>query len=315
MRILRLASIRDWPDLAIEAQFRWRPIQPLERPISWDLPENVRRRVKVRWPAVYGDFGFTSLIVPALRRFIDVELVDRDTADDHTLVAEFHVNERRFDVAFDFADDPDFESDASVGSALTFKMQFRTSGYANERIVPGGYIPANLMVYRMLPWLRDERFRKKPLYQVSGRFGGDFAKDIRSAAVQSLTSADEFDYWGGIGRVRYSKFLREVARSRVSVDMPGNGPFCFRFVEYLSVGACIVAFPHDARLPEPLIDGHHLLYSNRDLSDLVEKCDWCLRYPAEARRLSSAAADYFDRYLHREQLAAYYIRTLLDRAI
>ncbi len=313
MRVSRLLSIRDWPDLAIEARYRWRSIPPLEQQISWELPTDVRKRVKVRWPAVYGDFGFTHHIAPAFGRFIDVELVDREAADEHTLVAEFEIDGKRHEVAFDLADYPDFESGASGDAALTFKMQFRASGYANQQIVPGGYIPVNLMVYRMLPWLRSQRLNKPPLYEVSGRFGGAFAEDVRARAVENLASAEMFDYWGGIGRVRYSKFLREIARSRVSVDMPGNGPLCFRFVEYLAVGACIVAFPHGSLLPMPLVEGRHLLYINEDLTDLVEKCEWCLRNPAEAQQLSTAAAEYFDRYLHREQLAAYYIRTLLDR--
>jgi Glycosyl transferases group 1 len=103
----------------------------------------------------------------------------------------------------------------------------------------------------------------------------------------------------------YTQYLREIAGSRVCTDLPGEGPFTYRLVEYLAVGSCIVAYPHKARLHVPLRDREHIAYTKEDLSDLVELCDYFLRNPLERHRLAANAQSFFDRYLHRDQLAAY----------
>jgi hypothetical protein len=251
--------------------------------------------------------------LPAFRTHLDVEIADIPQPHKGTIVTEFEIDGKSQAVAFDVSDDPDFRSGAVDTSAITFKWQFRHGGYGDERIVPGGYIPVGLLMYRMLPYLRRLHAQWPRRYQVSGRFGGAFARDIRTKALDALSATDEFAFQGALGRVRYSKYLREIATSQVSVDLPGNGPLCFRLVEYLAVGACVVAYPHGCRLPVPLVDGEHLIYVRPDLSDLVERCKWCLDHPREARQMSTAASDYFDRYLHRDQLTAYYLHTLLER--
>jgi hypothetical protein len=39
----------------------------------------------------------------------------------------------------------------------------------------------------------------------------------------------------------YTQYLREIADSRVCIDLPGEGPFTYRLVEYLAIGSCIIA--------------------------------------------------------------------------
>jgi hypothetical protein len=58
---------------------------------------------------------------------------------------------------------------------------------------------------------------------------------------------------------------------------------------------------------------HHIIYARKDLSDLIDLCRLYLEKDdaREALRLNSRS--FFDRYLHRDQLAAYYLRCCLDR--
>jgi hypothetical protein len=102
-----------------------------------------------------------------------------------------------------------------------------------------------------------------------------------------------------------TQYLREIADSRVCIDLPEEGPFTYRLVEYLAVGSCIVAYPHKARLHVPLRDREHVAYTKEDLSDLLEVGDYFLRNPLERHRLAVNAQSFFDRYLHRDQFAAY----------
>ena len=111
----------------------------------------------------------------------------------------------------------------------------------------------------------------------------------------------------------YSQYLRDIAGSRVCIDLPGEGPFTYQLVEYLAVGSCIVAYPHKARLHVPLRDREHIAYTKEDLSDLLELCDHFLRNPLDRQRLAANAQSFFDRYLHRDQLAAYPLHSILAR--
>ncbi len=99
------------------------------------------------------------------------------------------------------------------------------------------------------------------------------------------------------------------------IDVPGEDPVSYRLVEYMAVGACIVAYPHKARLHVPLVDREHLAYTKEDLSDLVELCAHYLDHPEERERLVANSRAYFDKYLHRDQLSAYHLHEVLARAV
>jgi hypothetical protein len=46
----------------------------------------------------------------------------------------------------------------------------------------------------------------------------------------------------------------------------------------------------------------------------VDRCEELLRDRDRQREMSMAARNYFDRYLHRDQLSAYYISSVLAAA-
>ncbi len=96
--------------------------------------------------------------------------------------------------------------------------------------------------------------------------------------------------------------------------MPGAGELTNRLVDYLAVGACVVRPEPTVRLPINLVDGEHVVYCARDLSDLGDVCAQLVRDDEQRERIARNARDYFDRYLHRDRLGAYYVREITAAA-
>lgn len=215
-------------------------------------------------------------------------------------------------IAIDIADRPDVDLAVAAPFDVYFKMQYARGGYGDDHIIPGGFVPASDALYRYLPYLRALRDRRRFGRDVAARFGLEFAAELRREAVRRLRAARGIDYGGG-EKLRYFRALREVATSRVCVDLPGNGPLCFRLVDYMAVGACIIAYPHEAVLPVPLRDGVHVVYMREDLSDLVELCRYFASHEEARERLCLASRRYFDEHLSRERLAGHYLETVLAR--
>jgi spore maturation protein CgeB len=113
--------------------------------------------------------------------------------------------------------------------------------------------------------------------------------------------------------VRYSRFLEEVASARLCLHLPGNGPFTHRIGEFLGLGRCMVSLRFTTALHVPLEAGVHYVAIADDLSDLVDKCRYYLRHDDEREQIARRGQDFFDRYLHSDQLASYYVRSILDR--
>ncbi len=214
-------------------------------------------------------------------------------------------------------------------------MQFRNGGYEDSRITPGLYVPsAGLDMYHFLPRLRRIRDDSSQVrFDVYGRFGmyrprestsgnpGDSswrvietrAKDVRARAINILETQYRSRYLGGGKLLALTRSLCEVARSKVVIDLPGRGPLCHRLVDYLSIGSCIVAYPHGATLHPPLVPGKHIVYCRPDFSDLVEICHYYLTHDQEREAMVQASRDYFDTYLHRDCISAYYLECLASR--
>lgn len=215
-------------------------------------------------------------------------------------------------IAFDFSDYPDkINNNALSDSILYFKMQYLKNGYSDPKIIPGQYIPGDMELYWFLAKLRSEMPKKQYNYDVYGRFGSAFAVEIRSKATSLLKNQKKFDYIGDIKIIRYSRYLKEISHSKICIDLPGNGPFCFRLIEYLALGKCIIGPPHATVFDPPLVDGVHIRYCKPDLSDLIDLCEYYLKNETERNRLASEAKNYFDSYLHNEKIADYYINKII----
>src|SRR5690606_14672704 len=139
-----------------------------------------------------------------------------------------------------------------------------------------------------------------PRYQVAGRYGLSMEK--RRKPLEILRASTRFELYGGEGKVRYSRYLRETALARVCIDLPSMSSITFRMIDYLAIGTCIVGPPHTNQMQVPFEEGVHVAYCKPDYSDLEDVCAYYLEHEDERRRLIANSRAFFDRYLHRDQL-------------
>jgi hypothetical protein len=213
-------------------------------------------------------------------------------------------------IAIDYSDASTLDLECLQQVSLYFKMQYARDGYEWNQVVPGGFVPADASLYRRLSYLRQLRDRQAFTYDVYGRFGRQLGTEIRTRAVEVLAQQQKFRYEGGLKKVPYRRSLQEVAQSKVCLDLPGNGSFCFRLMDYMAVGACIISYPHQTQLPSPLIDRQHIVYCQEDFSDLIDLCAHYIENETAREQICQQSRDYFDHYLDRSQLAGYYLNTM-----
>ncbi len=284
---------------------------------DWDVRPEELQRVTVRWPSQYqwdAASEWVEVLLYGFRRHLTVDLVE-DIPQNHrgTVNFELVVNGRVRRVGIGYSDYMAIDDDCAESVDLYFKMQFAKAGYGIDTVVPGGYVPDGKRLYHHLGNLRELRQQREFRFDVYGRFGLAYAREIREKACRLLSEQDRFEFEGGMKMVYYLEFLREAARSKVCIDMPGLGDFCFRLINYLAVGTCIIAYPHRTTLNVPLVDRKHIVYCKEDLSDLVDLCDYYVNHDEERERIAANARQFFDLYLHKDNLVKYYLRTCLDR--
>jgi hypothetical protein len=299
-----------WAALAHDAL--WRASGPCEH----DRPALAQEdRLEIRWPQAYSNPHAEYFIRPllrGLRELTDVSAAPIPQPHGGLVIFEAAAGGVSHRIAIDYLDDPAVNERAAGDVALYFKYQHLKAGYGRDNVVSGGYIQPRALLYDNACRLRRLRERRE-VPEVYGRFSLHFATDVRRDAIERLERQDRFRYSGGGGLELYSQSIRRAARARLVLDLPGNGPFCYRLVDYLAAGCCIVAYPHDAMLPAALVDGTHLVYVRRDLSDLVDVCADLLEDEPRRRRIGAAAACFFDEQLDYRRLAGYYLRTCRER--
>jgi hypothetical protein len=295
---------------------------------SWPIDPARLRRLTIGWPARYtwppAD-NWLRTIRGGIRSHsvtVDSREIAQPTATGAVAILEAETGRNRERVVIDFEDHPRVDAELAADAALYFKLNYATAGYPQENVVPGGYVPANPLIYRRLLLLRALRGRPRFAWDVYGRFGLRSPSESRRRAVEILSARSDFRYEGSLFRypggpdkVPYRKYLRETTRAKVCVDMPGQGDLTFRLADYLALGACVVRPRLEVELPVPLVDGEHVAYCAPDLSDLAEVCGRLVRHEGERERIARNARRYFDRYLHRRQLAAYYLHEICKRLL
>jgi hypothetical protein len=312
-RLKKAADPELWRDVAVESWWRARTGTPPQAPPTWPLDPDELAGVVVRWPSQPGWPLATTWLDPVVRglaHWVRVELHPIPQPESRVAVAELVVDGAAHRIAVDYSDYMPIDEAIADAVPVYLKMHYQAEGYGRDNVVPGGYIGRD--VYPYLGRARALRARRAFHYDVYGRFSVNDAKPLRRRGVALLRRQRDFAYEGGARIVRYSRSLREAAQARVCVDLPGRGDFCFRLVDYLAVGACVVSVQPRTRLHVPLVDRIHVAFARPDLSDLVELCALYLDDEAARERLAAGGAEFFDRYLHRDQLTAYYLRTALD---
>jgi Glycosyl transferases group 1 len=315
----RLAHLRrpeTYRQAAIDVIWSLTPRRAAEAPLSWTLAPIDLERVEIRWPTVYEDAihaRFEPILRDNFRQLVTVVPVTLPQPYPGITMFQFTYDGHVHDIVLDLWDDVSVNAEAERRCSVYFKLQHLAEGYGSEKVVPGGFIQHRARLEQFLPRLRRIRAAQDFRYDAYGRFGLQFATDIRSAGVRLLSEQDAFAYEGGMRKVRFGEALREVARSKVCVDLPGNGPFCYRLIDYLAIGSCVIAARHDTVLHVPLVDRRDIVYAQPDLSDLVELCDYYVHHDAEREEIARHSREFYDRHLAWRQLAAYYLHTCLTR--
>jgi hypothetical protein len=285
-----------------------RSAPPQSTPLTWPLDANTRSRITVSWPERYAQANAHLYVDPILRGMAShVDVV-------RTSIAQHEGNLVLFDVtdgvstlrgAIDYDDLPDLHASVSACDVY-FKLQYRRGGYDLEHVVPGGYVSTRPALYRHAA--RWRRLRESPFrFDVFGRFGLRYNAETRRRVLEAMSRQSRLRFAGGSSPTSWHEYMDDMARSAVSLDLPGRGPLCYRLVEALAVGGCVVGPELDAELHVPL-NGCRI---PADVGDLVETCEKLVGDGARRDMLSAAAGDYFDRYLRPEQLGGYYLHTCL----
>ena len=300
----------------LEGIARFKPDSQIDTKNSpWPVDPVATKDLHIRWPAIYQWPPAAKWVDPilfSLQKKVKTERANINHSLDGVILFEMEYKGEQHIITIDYSDYFNINEEAYRLSSLYFKMQYHEDGYKEKIIIPGGFIPNSNLIYGILPYLRSIRDKKKFNYDVYGRFSLEFAKETRKKAVDLLNEQKYFAYEGGVKKVRYVQFLSEVAKSKVCIDMPGNGDFCFRLIDYFAVGACVIAKKHRARLHVPLIDRRHIVYAKDDMSDLVELCRYYVNNDDAREEICKNSREYFDKFLHRDQLTNYYLSTCIN---
>ncbi len=284
----------------------------------------IPKHLSIWWPVEYphpGSHFHADQILGGLRQ-LGLPIVLTDIPQPPGTVVVFRVvgGAESDLIAFDLDDSPEIVENTASHVLVYFKQQYANEGYRHRNVVPAGYMPANKVVYHYLPLLRAIRSLKRFRYDVYCRFGLRYGgQEMRQRAHQLLSARTDFRYEGslfhypgGPQKMPYRRYLFEIPRAKVCVDMPGNGDLCARLIDYLAVGACVVKPPPSSRLPVRLVDGVHVVYCADDLSDLGDVCAQLVRDEEQREAIARNARDFFDRYLHRRRLGERYLDEITD---
>jgi hypothetical protein len=301
---------------AVEAAMRTLASGPSVENEEWRVEPEELKEVSIRWPSAY-QWPTARLWVDTLfyglKKRVPFETVQLPQPFRGTVMFQLVRRGRVADIALDYSDYPEINEESARQAAVYFKMQHLREGYRRENVLPGGYVCDSRKIYLHLARLRRLRDKREFEFDVYGRFSTEFARDTRRRAVGILSEQKAFGFEGGLKKVGYLEFLKETARARVCIDLPGEGDFCFRLINYLAIGACVVGPRHRTILNVPLVDGVHIAHTKDDLSDLVEVCRFYVENEEAREEMCRASRRFFERHLHMDNLTAYYLRSCLDR--
>ena len=185
--------------------------------------------VQIFWPKRYAwpeAEKWVGSTMQEMRRFVTVKAEDIGHTNEELVELHLICDGETYPVVIDFTDYSDHIDAECLGRAIRyFKMQYRQGGYGSERVVPGGYVNVSPRILNYLPSLRRVRRKGPEAFDVYGRFGLRFGGELRTRVVSTLSDQKSFRYEGGLKLLRYSRYLKEVARARFALICRGMAIF------------------------------------------------------------------------------------------
>ncbi|MDZ7720039.1 MAG: glycosyltransferase [Balneolaceae bacterium] len=147
---------------------------------------------------------------------------------------------------------------------------------------------------------------------VYGRYGNQtHSQPYREKVVNILNGAD-FGFVGGFNKVITPEYLKELQRSKISVEVPGFGVLSYRLFESMALGAVVICKKIPITFPNPMIDGVHFVQIKPDLSDLVKKCNMLLEDESLRHFISVNAMKFYDVNFSPDSVARRIINTVIE---
>ena len=163
-----------------------------------------------------------------------------------------------------------------------------------------------------MPMCFDLRFAEHStnpkIYNVS--FWGVESSPIRTRALEMLE--DEFDcksngtirgqtfhFYKRLGR----KYLEELRSCKVVLNFRGAGWDTLRFWETLGLSTFLISQRPRIMMPNPFVDGEHLIYVSDCLDELVEKCDYYLKHEVKREAIAKKGFEHL-RSFHTNRVRA-----------
>jgi len=200
----------------------------------------------------------------------------------------------------------DWHFGEQIGSADTSKVKL------------GWNLGVSRRVRRLLRWSRlwpiPWRARR---YDFNCRLGSQPTNDhgwyatYRRFAIEKLNEAARGTRCTDTSRVSPTKYLFEIARSRFVFSPFGWGEVCYRDFEAVALGALLIkpSMDHLVTRPNIYIANETYIPVRWDLSDLEERCRWCVANPGECVRIVRNArrvlTDYFSKQFVNEAVDAF----------
>lgn len=105
--------------------------------------------------------------------------------------------------------------------------------------------------------------------------------------------------------------LEEQSNYKYILHIPGHS-FAYRLTSELAMGSVILMVQSEYSIwySHLLIENVHYIPIKKDLSDLVEKFEWCLQNPEECKKIAGCALEFYEKYLNRDFVFDY-LQTLL----
>jgi|HubBroStandDraft_1064217.scaffolds.fasta_scaffold15798_3 hypothetical protein len=308
----------------------WYLDRPSEIPLCSDLNESLPlpdlTDVKILWPNRYSWSGGSlcmGMVKEALASIVPVELRDVSERDrewherggfpvpgDKTSslgkprnpkfpndirgdIFEVQCGSRRIRCAYDYSDFPIVSTEIAGQVDLYFKcVTPKTQIPANVASV--GYFPSRPRLLARARRMVFERPVTKNI-DVYGRFGTwTDSQEIREKLVTRMQESS-VRFQGGFGTIVFPAYLKELMRTRVALDAPGNAPITYRLPEAMALGAVVVCAPPECVFPEALDNGVHYAATRADGSDVIEVCEELLRDQDRMAKIARNGMKFFDR--------------------